>query len=227
MSPLVVVTLIIIFVVFAILVKIINKSGRIFSYNRVKWLFVSYLFVLVTSIVVYTFIPYENANGKERDENNVNLVETALAGKTDQITDSYKKKEWLFEYKGNWIELELPDDQYSELTIVIERKDKNDGKVEATLYHPKSFANDIDITDQLGLMDLHLKKDTLTLTKPHEIHLEFTQFTKEFPITQFTGENWIDDGPIAINQGLLYLRIPKNLNIVESTDVSNIHYVGE
>ncbi|PAQ13916.1 hypothetical protein CD798_13005 [Bacillaceae bacterium SAOS 7] len=227
MSSLVVVSFIIIFVIFAILVRVINKSGKLFSYNQIKWLFTSYLFVLVASIVVYCFLPYEKVNGKKEGKNNLNVVETVLSGKVDQIDDSFKKKEWAFKYKGNWIELSLLNDFYSEFTIVIDRKDKNDDEIEAILYQPKSFVNDIDITDELGLIDLQLKKDKLILAKPQEVHLEFSQFTKEFPITQFTGENWMSDDLISINPGILYLRIPSHLNIVEVTNLLNVHYVDE
>lgn len=215
------------------IVWLIKWSNRGIKNRRINTLFLTiYAIVLVSSLFIYETLPkneyeFNSQDEGELDKETMELEEAILNGKTEKIDSRYVRDKWQLDYDGEklFVDMDADDD----VTIVIDQKDENDGKMEGTYYASLIF-DGIDFTDQFEPLKAVLKKDTLTLVGNNDhIEKKFTVYKKEFVVTQFTEKKrlWQDIGYNGHrNLQYLFIRVPKDVKVTGREDLY-IHLVGE
>ncbi|PWA07914.1 hypothetical protein DCC39_15840 [Pueribacillus theae] len=198
-----------------------------------KPLFIGYALLLLLSFALYEFVISKNITvinpvSEAEEEKEVNkFFEAINEGNIDKIESAYIVKQDEVDFQSNKLMIETEDDDYFDPSVVVERKPENDQKIDVIYYKTKPLIKEIDIMKEIKPIQMNWKGDTLTFMKPEEATFDFAMFKKEFPISQFTGEDWFElNSNGFIGYQVIYLRVPKDLQIEEKSDVF-IDYVGE
>ncbi|MBS4210145.1 hypothetical protein [Bacillus sp. FJAT-50079] len=215
---------------FAIWLRRLSRSNP----NRkriVKIVVGLYFSILIAAPLVYGLLPNKPSHivfvkEKEANERTVQLRNALFHGRTDTIEADFIKNQWKFEYDGSKLQI-APTEGFFEGEIVIERKTEADGMIEATYYMSTILAQ-VDVTKDLIVPNIKLNKDRLEIaSNPGTIEISYSFMKKEFPISQFTGENLFASYFSEPRQSvdILYLRIPKNVDVINDQYLA-ISYIG-
>ncbi|WP_147534558.1 hypothetical protein [Bacillus marasmi] len=206
------------------IMKLFSRNSFFKQWFRI--MLAGYLAILLVGTVLVFTLPMEsNISGKivqsERPEMEyVDLYEVALQGKLDDEKYALKQKEWSFDFKGDALELKAEVEGQFFTSIVVEKTDAADGKINAIFYKGKTYMNNWDVTAATKPARLILDGNTLMLGNPEHVQLEFSDFRNAFPVAQFTKERSImQGGNFFSNQDLLYLKIPKSTKITNLTQL--------
>lgn len=234
MVPLLI-TAIIVIALAVLTTKAVNKNvyrkGKYSYSQRVCWIFGGYVAILLICVVLDTVHPVKIINGwkkvdtTELEKESMDLYDTALTGKIANKGSEFLRKKWNFDYNGEQLNIAVIQDEYLNASVVVERKNHNDGKIEAAYYQTRSSVNGVDITELTHPPRLELAGDGLLLRNPKKSKIKFSEFTNVFSVKQFTGEDFFGrDSHYAEGQSILYLRIPKDLELIDKTNI-NLNYV--
>ncbi|MEH7352287.1 hypothetical protein V7150_01720 [Neobacillus drentensis] len=224
------ITAIIVIALAVLTAKAVNKNvyskGK-FSYSqRVCWIFSGYVAILLICVVLDTVHPVKIINGwkkvdtAELEKESMDLYDSALAGKVANEGGEFLRKKWNFDYNGEQLNIATIQDDYLNTSVFVERKNHNDGKIEAAYYQTRSSVNGMDITELATPPGLELAEDGLFLRNPKKSKIKFSEFTNVFSVKQFTGEEFFErDSHYAEGQSILYLRIPKDLELIDKTNI--------
>ncbi|MFF2446972.1 hypothetical protein ACFVSW_07695 [Neobacillus sp. NPDC058068] len=204
----------------------VNKTGR-FSYSkRVYWIFSSYVVILLAGMVFASVHPsiiidgWKKASGEDFDREGLELYDAAVEGKIDQVDSKFLRKKWDFNLQDKKLNLVVQNDEYLNTSIIVERKNTNDGKLDAVFYQTGSSVNGMDISELANPPGLKLAGDQLIIMKPKEGKFEYSEFANVFSISQFTGEASLFEhhSDFTGGQSILYLRIPKDLELHDQSN---------
>ncbi|CAH2715801.1 hypothetical protein BACCIP111895_02985 [Neobacillus rhizosphaerae] len=221
--------LIIVIIVIGILVfstrtrnKMVHKKGK-FSYSqRVYWLLSGYVVILLICLILNAVQPVKIMDGLKKvntadlERESLNLYDAAVEGSINQEGSKFLRKKWNFNYQGQQLNLAVIQDENIDAMVVVEKKNNNDGKIEAEFYQTRSSYNGMDITELANLPGMELAGDQLTLLNPKRSEIKFSQFGNTFNIKQFTGEPSLfseHHSEFSGGQRIIYLRIPKDLEL--------------
>ncbi|WP_312473399.1 hypothetical protein [Neobacillus sp.] len=221
--------LIIVMIVIGILVistrarnKMVHKKGK-FSYSqRVYWILSGFVSILLICLILNAVLPVKIMDGWKRvnttdlERENLGLYDAALEGRINQEGSKFLRKKWNFNYQGQQLNLTVTKDEDIDAMVVVEKKNSNDGNIEAEFYQTRSSYNGMEITELANLPGMELAGDQLTLLNPKRSEIKFSQFGNTFSIKQFTGEpSLFSEHHSEFSGGLriLYLRIPKDLEL--------------
>ncbi|OLS39290.1 hypothetical protein [Bacillus sp. MRMR6] len=203
-----------------------SQKRSIMYGNRVRWMLGGYILVLLISTGIAPLLQTTEATykkvGKDQDFANegFQIYEAAIEGEIERVDRKYISETWNFDYDGNQLDISHVDGEYISFQTVVERKATNDGKIEAIYYKAGSGMNDMDLTEVVNPIRMELSGDTLILMNPKITTLTFYQFEQPFTIKQFTGESWQGHHTHFIDgQSVLYLRIPKNLELIDKSQL--------
>ncbi|HEY2420123.1 MAG TPA: hypothetical protein VGI04_01825 [Neobacillus sp.] len=211
--------------------KTVNRNGNYSYGNRVLRIFVGYLAILLLCVVLDMVLPakgmpdWKVVRTIELEKESEDLYYAALEGRIDKVDHKFIVKKWSFDYHNQQLNIEVPNNEALNIQVMIEKKKTNDDKIEAVFYRTRSSMNDKDISGIAKPISLELNKDLLTLLPPQRGAVKFTEFTNAFPVKQFTGEKkFFDSTNFFDGQSILYLRIPKDLQLVDQSNL-NIEFV--
>ena len=211
--------------------KTVFRKGK-FSYRqRVCLIFSGYVAVLLICVVLDTVYPvkivneWKKVDTKVLEKESIDLYDTALAGKIAKEGSEFLRKKWNFDYNGKQLNIAAIQDEYLNTSVVVERKNHNDGKIEAAYYQTRSSVNGMDITEFAHPPRLELAENGLLLRNPKKSKIKFSEFTNVFSVKQFTEEDFFGhDSHFSEGQSILYLRISKDLELIDKTNI-NLNYV--
>lgn len=212
--------------------KAVTRKGKISYSHRVLWIFGGYIAVLLICVVLAAVHPVKTTDGlkkvnyKDVEQESIDLYETAVEGRIDQVDKKFIRKQWEFTLTGQQLDISVENEEYQNTSIIVERKNTNDGKMEAVFYRTRSNVDGIDITELATPPKLVLTEAGLTLKNPKKGKLAFLVFSSPFSVSQFTGEASFSDhdSPITHGQSILYLRIPKDLVLPDQSNL-NLQFV--
>lgn len=214
-----------------IMKRTINKGGRSIYSKRVRWLVGGYIALLLIGMGVEALLPVKAlseeyiVDREELDQESIDLYTAATEGKIAEQDRSFIRKDWNLNYEGEKLNIASQNDEYLETQIIVERKQDNDGKIEALFYSTRSIVNNMDITEKIHPPGLDLADNILTVSNPIKVQLKYHQFQNVFSINQFTGEDTLFDNNTSYHgQSILYIRIPNNLELIHDENL-NIYYV--
>ncbi|MBT9140101.1 MAG: hypothetical protein DDT30_00674 [Dehalococcoidia bacterium] len=215
-------------------VYIAGRAGIHIGRGKLGWLLAGYFAVLICSPVVLWLLPPEmlshpvdaaalrKAEAAARD-----LFPAAMAGRPESVDGVRKLGEWQFSLDGDSLRI-TGSRPYLGLNVLVERKDENDGIIEATHYFTATILEMIDVSAQVRPVEVTLAGN-LIITEPEHYHynIEVIRFRQDFMAAQILGDGVarrqfrID----AIGEQLLYLRVPQDVQIEEAH--YHLHFVNK
>jgi hypothetical protein len=212
--------LIILFFIFAFMLKVWRRYVTV---KITHWLLMVYTAILIIALAVTPFISTDfpaRAEGKE--DSWLDLFNFLQNGDFEQIDPDYIAQSEVFDYDHPTVRIASNREEDSTL-IFVERKDTNDGKIEGFVYNTGFNVNGYQFTDILAPIQLELNNDTLEVNHPAIQNVKIAIAKKEFPITQFNGQQRTNVTTMGPDNQAIYLRIPADLEI--SNKYSNVIYV--
>ncbi|MFK9092173.1 hypothetical protein [Bacillus salipaludis] len=211
--------------------KTANINGKYSHSQRVRLIFSGYVVVLLICVVLDTVHPANIPNGwkkvdtEELEKESIDLYDAAIAGEIANVGSEFLLKKWNFDFNGSQLHLGVVQDDNLNTSVIVERKKLNDGKIEAAYYQTRSSVNGMEVTGLANPPHPEIAKDELLLRNPRISKIEFSEFTNVFSVKQFTGEDFFTHhSDFSGGQSILYLRIPKDLELIDKTGV-NLNYV--
>lgn len=212
--PIIIIVMIVGFVVF--LTKQNKKKKKAYlSGQKIRLIFGIYLAVLLISVGFFYLIPTDAESTKfgETEPGFPHLSEKIYNGSFAELDEKYVTEQWSFDYEGDELNLETVGNSINGIQLLVDVKSKNDNQIDVTFYQTPTYVEGIDVTDKIKPPLVNLSNKTLTMAKPREFELDFTAFKKVFPMNQFTGEDWGMEDSFMRGEHLLYLQVPKGINI--------------
>ena len=222
--------LITIFVIIVFMVKVIKNKKYLFG-NRALFVCSIYFVILLLCAGFEAVYPSNKMPTKSIVENHEiekeskDLYDAAVEGEIDKVDPSYIRQKWNYDYRKHQLSIELKSGEFMSTQIVVEKRKMNDSKIEAVFYKSRSSFNGKELTQRIRPLRIELLGDTLTITQPKAVKMEYNEFNDTFAVTQFTGEKLFNhDLNFNEGQGIIYLRIPKNLEITDNASL-NIQFI--
>ena len=205
-------------------VYVAKRADIYIGRGKLGWLLAGYFAVLLCSPLVLWLLPPERlhrpveaaalhkAEAAARD-----LFPAAMAGRPQSVDGVKILGEWQFSLAGDSLRItgSHPD---RGLSVLVERKDENDGIIEVTHYFTKTILGTIDVSAQVRLVEVTLTENTLKITEPEQYEIEVIRFWQDSMAAQILGDaarRQLRFNIIGGNQ-LLYLRVPQGVQIEES-----------
>lgn len=231
-APFLIILVIVIIFLAIFMKRTLNRRGKYVYSHRVRWIFGGYLAILLICAGMDMVLPIKGrtdmkmVHTEDLEKESLALYNDALAGRIDQVDHSFIAKKWSFDFHERKLNLEVVNDQFLDIQILVERKKTNDDKVEAVFYKTRSSVNDMDTTKLINPPQIKLEGNGIALMSPNKSKIDFSRFQNVFTVTQFTGGDSLYSHHTDFFQGqkLLYLRIPKDLQLIDKSDL-NLQYV--
>lgn len=149
--------------------------------------------------------------------NDLNAYRFPPEGDLDELPEIYKNSNQIFKLDSNIITL-INSSNIEDNQIRIERKDTDDGEVEVSTYIGPHYAGGVDFTRLVLPPKIILEKGMLSIQAPTQQNLEFKRFDAGFTVNQFeqVKQNSGEMNSAHIGWKVVYIRVPKNLEIINS-----------
>ena len=191
-----------------------------------KLIVIIYFAAIALSVIFYYTIPKENfvkaKTGEElkQSENEKQKIIDFLKVLPDKsLVDKYNIKSYDFNYQEK--DLEITAEKGNEL-IFIDRKSSDDNKIEVYWYPQSMVVNDIDFSSRLKGPNIQLINNKLSIEDQKQ-EFNATQFSKDLVIGQFYEKQDEKNSNVHVGlNALLYIKIPKNLKVLED---EAYHYI--
>ncbi|MDQ0270549.1 hypothetical protein [Cytobacillus purgationiresistens] len=196
--------------IIAVVIAIFLLSKR---FKMTYSLLIIYIGALLISSIFIWFISIEDERERiKTDEMTNQFNETLRQGERERIDPLYLMKEETFQIDEDQ-ELTLTSNYEWEVRVYVDRKNIDDGKVEASIYHIGPYVDGVYVTDSLAPYRLKKKEDTLGFYVPQDRTVKVTMGAPEFTVTQFKYGEVFSEDPIYANDPAIYLQVPKSLKI--------------
>lgn len=221
---------IIFLIIIIILIVLLGKSNISLRYNIQFWLIAGYILLLLASPVVIQLLPQENfAEGKMKTLSNKDLYNRgdlytmALEARPEQTEGVFVLGKWELPYNGSMINVvEGAGNEYG-ATIMVEKKDSADGKIEAVNYATKAIVGRIDFSEFMKPHRVTLDGNVLKITAPEHLKIELGMFGRESVVSQILGDTGLESAPWVNSTQLLYLRVPADVEVRSEADVQFVN----
>lgn len=226
------IVIIMVIAITSLLINLTKRSNKLnfFSGNRIRWMFVGYLSILLICTGLSPLLPkgditYQKVDVNQLERDSKELYDAAIQGSIENVDTEYIVTTRNFDYTEKQLNIAVANDDFLSASIFVERKSINDGKIEATHYQTGSGLNDMALSDLMQPLKISIDKDTLRLENPEKLKLEFSQYQQVFPINQFTGKgDFSDSNNFYDGTSILYLKIPKDLELNTTYEIA-LEYV--
>lgn len=214
------------------LVKWSKSRNRKYEYaKRIHWMLGSYLIVLLIASGVYLTIPKQgHIHSEQTSQDNIpNLAALVYEGKSLDDAHMYIQRQWELPYEQNQLQIVGSYEDYVDFNVLIsvERKSEDDGIIEVTHYRTPIIVEGMDVTEFMDPLQIDLLSTTLNITGLERVEVKLSSYRNDFPIRQFTEENWWWDWEYEFSRQVLLLRIPKSMQIIDVDEYFDIHYDQE
>lgn len=231
-----IVLLLVILLVYLMLNKKSSWIGKYVGNRFSKVFLIIYASLLIAALPLAVIISQEMGDKgieveNEYDEDGWEVREdqffnAAYEGRLEELEGILSKK-WRFSVEEEQLELRFPRGEFY-TSIYAERVDSLRDEIEVIYYAKPSIVNGIDFSDKIPSPQVELSGHAVHFIAPEPVEIKLISTEKEFTIAQFLEESR-DRGyrsPIDLHSNALHLRIPKQMQIVESQE-QYIHFVGE
>ncbi len=228
-----------ILIILVLVVLLVVRRSNSFSlrHNIQFWLIAGYMLLLLASPALIKLLPVENlADAKlktvsEEDmakamEGEWDLYELAMEGRPEQVEGAFVLEQWEFPFDGSLINV-AESSEYEGVSIIAERKDSADSKIEMLNYATKTIVEQFDFTDEMKPHKVALDGNTLKVAGPELKDINLAMFSREFVVSQILGDSAASEQHSINMHGsygsqLLYLRIPADVEVESEIP---IHFV--
>jgi hypothetical protein len=208
-----------------LLAYMLKSWKRYVTVKITHWLLIIYLGILFIAMAITPFISTDfpvQAEGK--DESWLDIYKVLHNGAFEQVDSDYIAQSEVFDYDYPTIRISSDREEDSTL-IYVERKDTNDGKIEAFVYNTGFNINGYQFTDILAPIHLELNYDILEINHPDIQNITIAIVEKEFAINQFGEQKRTNVTTMGPDNQAIYLLIPADVEI--SNEHTNVIYVDK
>jgi hypothetical protein len=230
----VVISLLIIFVL--VIVLVVRRSNSFsLRHNTQFWLIAAYILLLLASPALIKLLPVENladekmktVSGKDIAEamfSERDLYELAIEGRPEQVKGAFVLEQWEFPLNSSLINVAEGSEYEGVTTIIAEKKDSADGKIEVINYATKTIIDQFDFSEEMMPHKVAFNGNILKVSGPECQEVGLAMFSREFVVSQILGDSAATEQHYTNNFGsqLLYLRIPADVEVQSKT---TIHFV--
>lgn len=234
------VPLVLLLVIITLIYLFVKNIGRVplLQKLKLKWILAIYGSILLAALIFSYLLPvgksveYQTVSDTERDlaeKAGEMLVKAAYNRKNiseENIAGVNIKNESTIPFEGKQLELSV-EDTYGPITILVERKLENDNEIEYIEFETRTIIENLDLSEEIGPISVTVQEDLRIMNSDFE-DINIGMFDKEFTISQFTsdeGFELFDDSHHVWGEHVLFLRIPKDLELVDKYDY--VQYVTE
>ncbi|MCA1055736.1 hypothetical protein LCM10_12135 [Rossellomorea aquimaris] len=224
--------LIILLLVIGVSVLMVRMSRRRrMGPKKARWIIGAYLIVLLVGTVFSFFIvedqghTFETVTTKEMERierTQMKVMDAAHSGRLSDFKDVYtEKKSWSFPYTDQKLDITNVDEQSVGVMVFVQKKEKEDGIVEAVHYTGDVYLDGIDVTEEKSTAELELKGEALVVKAPPMVHLNITTFSSGFPFQQFSkgkGGLFSDHRSMGFGQDFILLKVPPSVKVNGQTN---------
>ncbi|MEH7345045.1 hypothetical protein V7122_14425 [Bacillus sp. JJ1532] len=215
------------FIILVMIVTSLNAKRKFITVKVTHWLLMIYVGVLLISGFYLALLPQDRAASREAKENwnedwaRDHFYNSLHEGNVDQLEGRQLIHAKTYDYAKNTLNIEITG--YAD-RIYVERKDDDDGVIEARVYTDGLIVGGFDFSNKIPPVNFGLNDDRLNINYPNHQIINISVARKEFTINQFTGQHPIND---VIGDGVLavYLIIPKSLQL--QSEIADFQYVNE
>jgi len=197
----------------------INAKRKFVTLKVTHWLLIIYVGVLLLSMIAanimknQTPISVERFSKEEILRNYGEFTEALNNGEIEQLKANHLLKLSSFEYDQPM--LDVLSTGIGAVTIYVERKDIDDGTIEAYAFQSGLYINGLDFSEKMVPPNFSLYSNKFEVIIPHE-NIDVSIIKNEFTVTQFFGGGVMFEG---LDQGdyVVYLQVPKSLKVSSDT----------
>jgi len=207
-----------------------SESSRWLSGKKTMMIFLIYVSLLFLSMVVYYVAADKelsfasNITSEELYRESDELFKLLQDGDINQINPNYVRNNWSFPYEQDQISIDQSTSSGNGWQIMIKRKEQNDGEIDITYYSGPTTINGYDVSTKLDEFVIELNEDVLRIPQSTLADFNYIIFEKPYVASQFNEKrDWMN----IVEQGrsVIYLEIPNNLEVLDSSYLNNIEYV--
>ncbi len=218
MSPfsVLIIIFLIIIAIGGILYWLNSRLKHFFKIKITHWLILMYTFVLLATSVAAPFVSTKTAEftaqepQEEAETVGYELTEMVKSRQLEKIDEKYISAEYLFEGVEQET-LQLTSNLENWTHIYVDKKEVNDGKIEAVIYQQPLIIDGADFSEVLEPYEIELEGDKLTIRAKQKA-LNMAVMHSPFPVRQLTNVNMMHHSSIGGDQ-LIYLKIPRDLKL--------------
>lgn len=214
------------FVCSIVIIFLLRRSNWFYG-KRGNSIFLVYLAILFIATGMYYLLPPFPTAYTENMRNTPSLYDTVFENDLETIPSTFIDEQWEFTFEQQRLQMDVVPQQSDPLLTAIERKKENDGEVEVIYYTTPLIIEGMEITDYTPSLDIELTEQALQLKLANPVELQFRAFQNEFAIAQFTEQDYWMNAAIIRPEQLLYVRIPKGMEIEIDTYSLDVHYLEE
>lgn len=204
------------------------KGNKYINSKRMYWLLGGYvIFLLLATALFFTIPIHSNTNQVEEiDFGNSFSLEYMIPEELLDGASAYIVSEDEFPYEKGELILQLintDDEYYGVYQVLVEKKELADQIIEVVVYQTPTYINGWDITEYIDPIQVDLSSNALLINSVRR-EFSYASFKTEFPFTQFEEDHepWFTES-IVTGQQLLFLRVPKDLELISDEDVEIIY----
>jgi len=224
--------LIIIFCLLAIFAYFLFRTTGKQKYNKsnqgIYFKIGLYICVLIISLGIVLLFPMEQEIVETNDYDLKSIPSLHAMAHHEKLQDS--AQEFLvyqqeFPFQENLLNIRsvINDSRWFTIYVFIEEKSNDDSTIEVSLYQTPTIYDEIDITSYIKPYQIKLDANVLAI-KAKENSLSYAVFRTEFPFGQFEKDRQpMFEEEIHAGEQLVYLRIPKNVQIYADEEI-NLFY---
>jgi hypothetical protein len=199
-----------------------SRLKHFFKIKSTHWLILMYAFILLAASVVAPFVSTKTTEftvqGPQEEAETVvdELTEMVRNRQLEKIDEKYISAEHSFEGVEQQT-LRLTSNLENWSHIYVDRKDVNDGKIEAVIYQPSLIIDGADFSEVLEPYEIKLEGDKLTIHSNQQA-VNMAIMHSPFPVRQLTNVSMMHHSSSGGDQ-LIYLQIPRDLELEDAENL--------
>jgi hypothetical protein len=150
------------------------------------------------------------------------LYELAIEGRPEQVKGAFVLEQWEFPLNSSLINVAEGSEYEGVTTIIAEKKDSADGKIEVINYATKTIIDQFDFSEEMMPHKVALNGNILKVSGPECLEVGLAMFSREFVVSQILGDSAATEQHYTSSFGsqLLYLRIPADVEVQSETPIT-------
>ncbi|MQR95970.1 hypothetical protein [Fictibacillus phosphorivorans] len=227
--------ILIVFIIVAFGIGIIRSNTKIsFGTKKIRWILAGYIMILaIATVISLSVLPSYKNDQKVATAAEMNKIENAqnravnnlYSGNLDDLDRAFsEKKKWSFPFNEKSLDIVLTEGETGIMSVFAERKNTNDGEIEASYFVGKSYIDGVDFTNELHPPELLLNGQQLTVNNPTLVTVSFSRFSPGFAYSQFSegGHFSQENRSSVIGRDFILLKVPNEIEIK-----GNISWINE
>ncbi|WP_096155334.1 MULTISPECIES: hypothetical protein [Bacillus] len=230
--PLILLVLVVIFTMF--LVRGRDKAKNKYSSSRKRFtILYGYVGILIVALVVSPFIHSEEvkvdlAEREFESSEQFKISEEIYAGRISSVDEKLIQKRSEFSLPENKLILKHFH-EYNPLEVVVERLEEDGNKVEMLVIKRRVIDNGVDFSDKFDPVNVTVDEGKIEITRMYEQELRIGVVQHGFPFYLFTDKNpyGMNHDYSYISDEIIYLRVPKNIEIIHDENHVYLYEIGK